>query len=136
MIRLQVRLDAGEIRGGQSRLAPGPPRAFEADPASRGELFRPAIDRLAVDAHATGDLRLGGRYQLEGNAGGSGSMRARVSDEDVIVLPFLVFIAESLCLQIEHRAIAAILRHQLVVRAELDNLAVLEHADAIRVTNR
>ena len=39
--------------------------------------------------------------------------------------------AETLRLQIEHRAIAPAERHQLVVRAELDDPAVLEHADAI-----
>src|SRR5947209_7028597 len=39
-------------------------------------------------------------------------------------------------LQLEHRAVAAAGRHQLVVRAELDHPAVLEHADAVGVTHR
>ena len=43
----------------------------------------------------------------------------------------VVCFAEALRLQVEHRAIPAVLRHQLVVRSELDDLAVLEHADAI-----
>ena len=50
-------------------------------------------------------------------------------------LPFLVFAAEALRLQIEHRPVAAVERHQLVVRAELDDLAVLEHADPIGVAH-
>ena len=40
-------------------------------------------------------------------------------------------VAEALRLQVEHRPVAAALRHQLVVRAELDDPAVLEDADAI-----
>ena len=42
---------------------------------------------------------------------------------------------EALRLQIEHRPVAAAERHQLVVRAELDDAAVLEHADAIGVAD-
>ena len=61
----------------------------------------------------------------------------RRSGEDVIGRPLLVLgRAEALRLQIEHRAVAAALRHQLVVRAELDDAAVLEHADAVGVAHR
>src|SRR5437762_3478145 len=38
---------------------------------------------------------------------------------------------ESLGLQVEHGAVATAVSHQLVVGAELDDLAVLEHADAV-----
>src|SRR5206468_7887771 len=44
--------------------------------------------------------------------------------------------AETLRLQIEHRPIATALFDQLVVRSELDDPAVLEHADAIGVAYR
>src|SRR5881628_419046 len=43
--------------------------------------------------------------------------------------------AEPFGLQVEHRAIAPALRHQLVVGAQLDNPAVLEHTDAVGVTH-
>src|SRR5262245_7451859 len=46
--------------------------------------------------------------QIEESAGGNGSMPVRASGEDVIPLPFLVFNAESLCLKIEHRAVASV----------------------------
>src|SRR5687768_7112517 len=75
---------------------------------------------------------------IDDRAGGSGSIaippvparsRSR-SGEDVIGHP-LILGDEALCLQVEHRSIAAALFHQLVVRAELDDTAVLEHADAV-----
>src|ERR1700720_2167638 len=44
-------------------------------------------------------------------------------------------IAEARRLQLEHRPVAAGGGHQLVVGAELDHLAVLEHADAIGVAH-
>src|SRR5207302_320799 len=57
--------------------------------------------------------------------------------EAVISLSLLVLAGgEALCLKVEHRAVAAALRHQLVVRAELDDLAVFEHADAVGMTHR
>ena len=43
--------------------------------------------------------------------------------------------AEALRLQIEHRAIAPVQGHQFGVRAELDDLPLLEHADPIDMTN-
>src|SRR5207248_2678415 len=43
---------------------------------------------------------------------------------------------EALRLQIKHRAVATAFGHELVVRAELDDLAVLEHADAVGVPHR
>src|SRR5437870_3644891 len=59
------------------------------------------------------------------------------SGEDVIRDPFLALSgAEALRLQDEHRAVAPSLRHQLLVRAELDHPAVLEHADAVGVAHR
>src|SRR6516165_7971494 len=51
---------------------------------------------------------------IEDKAGGR-------SAEDVIRLPLFLRFGEALRLQIEHRAVATIARHQLVVRTELDN---------------
>ena len=47
------------------------------------------------------------------------------------LLPVLVELDEPRRLEVEHRAVAPAARHQLVVRAELDDGAVLEHADAV-----
>src|ERR1019366_5053170 len=69
---------------------------------------------------------------IDDSAGGSGSMARSRSGENVIRRALLaVRGVEALRLQIEHRPIAPAMRHQLVVRAELDDPAVLEHADAI-----
>src|SRR5882672_10176546 len=69
---------------------------------------------------------------IDESAGGSAS--AARSGEDVIRGPLLFACdVEALGLQVEHRAIAAVQCHQLVVRAELDDTALLEHADAIGV---
>src|SRR5713226_7318999 len=61
----------------------------------------------------------------------TGAPRAR-SGEDVKGHSLLAFDDEALCLQVEHRAIPAAFGHELVVGAELDHTAVLEHADSIR----
>src|SRR5213592_272715 len=61
----------------------------------------------------------GGRSSVEGIEGRSG----------------LGVVAEPRRLQLEHRAIAAACRHQLLVRAELDHLAARQHADAIGVAD-
>ena len=54
------------------------------------------------------------------------------SGEDVIRFSLLVACdGETLRLQIEHRPVSSVQRHQLRVRAELDDLPLLEHADAI-----
>src|SRR5258708_9220871 len=45
-------------------------------------------------------------------------------------------VAEARRLQLEHRPVAAAGGHQLVVGAELDHSAVLEHADAVGVAHR
>ena len=45
---------------------------------------------------------------------------------------FFFRVAEPLRLQVEHRAVPAVLRHQFIVRSELDDFPVLEHADPIR----
>src|ERR1700736_1917987 len=69
---------------------------------------------------------------IDDSAGGSGSIARSRSGEDVIRRALLVVRnVESLRLQIEHGPIAPDERHQLVVRAELDDPAVLEHADTI-----
>ena len=68
----------------------------------------------------------------------AGRRRGRASGEDVIARPppRRSVDAEALRLQVEHRAVAAAPRHQLVVRAELDDAPVLEHADAVGVAHR
>src|SRR5580704_11846469 len=74
---------------------------------------------------------------MDESAGGRSSSlfmpasRAR-SGEDVKGHPLLAFRDETLRLQVEHRAIPAAPGHELVVGAELDHAAVLEHADSIR----
>src|SRR5947208_496295 len=68
---------------------------------------------------------------MEESAGGSGSMAAGRSGEDVIGFALLFRNVEALRLQVKHGAVAAAERHQLVMGAELDHAAVLEHADAV-----
>src|SRR5262245_34322736 len=65
---------------------------------------------------------------IDDSAGGSGP----IASEDVIGR---VLLGEALRLQVEHGAVAAAARHQLVVGAELDDAAVLEHADAVGVAD-
>src|SRR5262245_25196276 len=76
---------------------------------------------------------------MDDRAGGRSSRTAARGplSEDIIGLALIVFGGgEAPRLQVEHRAVAAALRHQLVVRAEFDDLAVFEHADAVRVAHR
>src|SRR4051812_9155597 len=75
---------------------------------------------------------------IEGSAGGSASrLRAAVSDKDFVAHALLVFgRVETLCLQLEHRPIAPAERHQLLVRAKLDHLPLLEHADTVGMAHR
>src|SRR5437870_5608056 len=78
------------------------------------------------------DERPGGKTSLAGRTGAPPR-----SGEDVIGDPFLVLGGgEALRLEVEHRAVAPAQRHQLVVSAELDHPAVLEHADAVGVADR
>ena len=74
---------------------------------------------------ATAPGRRGGRS--------SGTSVERLMDD---LLPVLVELDEARRLEVEHRAVAAAARHQLVVGAELDDRAVLEHADAVGVAHR
>ena len=55
------------------------------------------------------------------------------TEADNVVL--LLAEGEPLRLELEHRAVAPALGHELVVRAELDDPAVLEHADAVDVSH-
>src|SRR5437879_13340585 len=69
---------------------------------------------------------------IDDRAGGSGPMARSRSGEDVIRCVLLVLRdVEALRLQVEHRPIAPIQRHQLEVCAELDDPAAFEHADKI-----
>src|SRR5258708_17965016 len=69
---------------------------------------------------------------IDDSAGGSGSIARSRLGEDVIRRALLLARnAEALRLQIEHGPIPSGERHQLVMRAELDHPAVLQHADAI-----
>jgi hypothetical protein len=61
---------------------------------------------------------------------------AIASGEDVIDHSFFAFFSKSLGLQIEHRAITAARRYQLVVRTEFDDAPMLENADPIGVPHR
>src|SRR5713101_8682868 len=76
---------------------------------------------------------------IDDSAGGSGSIapgaRSR-SGEDVIRGALLLRDVEALRLHIEHCPVAPGERHQLIVRAQLDDPAVLEHADAIGMADR
>src|SRR5229473_8248551 len=71
---------------------------------------------------------------IDDNAGGSGAIvsiaRSR-SGKDVIRRTLLFRDIEALRLQIEHRPIAPGERHQLVVRAEFDDSAMLKYANTI-----
>src|SRR5207248_8149916 len=81
------------------------------------------------------------RRHIEENAGGRSSPDLRAgrrppgSGEDVINCSFVFRNREAFCLQIEHRAIPAAFRHQLIVRAQFDHTAMLEHTDAIGVSD-
>src|SRR5882724_6051391 len=72
---------------------------------------------------------------MEERAGGSGPMAGAglgaCLGEDIVGCALLFGDVEALRLQIEHGAIAAAERHQLIMGAELDDAAVLEDADAI-----
>src|SRR5271163_2481446 len=64
---------------------------------------------------------------MDDSAGGSGSS----SGEGLICSSLLFGKMEALRLQVEHGPIAAAQRHQLVVRSQLDDVAVLQHADTV-----
>src|SRR5712691_12999677 len=97
------------------------------------------------------NIRLGSKRKpslssrhIDGNAGGrSSTLRATLltrpfgSDEDVIHHALLLFSrAEALRLQVEHGPVTSTQLHQLVVAAQFDNLAVLQHTDPVRVAHR
>src|SRR5205085_7847160 len=58
------------------------------------------------------------------------------SGEDVIRRALRLAAGESLRLQVEHRAVAAAQRHELVVCTELDHAAMFQNTDAVRMTHR
>src|SRR6266851_8949203 len=69
---------------------------------------------------------------IDDSAGGSGSIaRSRLGKDVIRGAQLFVWNDEALRLQIEHRPIAPSEGHQLFVRAELDDSAVLEHTDTI-----
>ncbi len=53
----QPAFDAPQIRRRQLRGPSRPRRAFQGGPATRRELLRPAVDRLAMHAYPTRDVR-------------------------------------------------------------------------------
>src|ERR1700682_2557245 len=79
---------------------------------------------------------------MDRNAGGSGSIVPVVpgarflSGEEVVPRTLLFRNVEALRLKIQHCSIAPAESHQLVMRAELDDPAVLEHTDAISMADR
>src|SRR5262245_22651717 len=75
---------------------------------------------------------------MEERAGGNASGPGACGDlsEDVIGLSLLVLgRGEAFCLKIEHRTVAAALRHQLFMRAQFDDLAVFEYANTVGMTH-
>src|SRR3954468_16535529 len=74
---------------------------------------------------------------MDENAGGRRSRAWPTSLREDVIRHALLFLglAKTLRLKIEHRAVAAMLCHQLVVCPELDDLSVLENTDAVRLAN-
>src|SRR5581483_7836236 len=90
----------------------------KAAPISRGSWRYPSLHNRHIDD----------------SAGGNGtSIRPlpRGSGEDVIRRAFFLALGEALRLQVEHRAIASVQGHQLVVGPELDDAAVLDRKSVV-----
>src|SRR5580700_9269365 len=68
---------------------------------------------------------------MDWSAGGRGSRPGSCLGEGIIGGALLFGKMEALGLEIEHGAVAATQRHQLVVSPEFDDPALLQHADAI-----
>src|SRR5208337_1527183 len=66
----------------------------------------------------------------------AGSAAGSFSLEDIELGSRLTIVTESRSLQVKHRPVAATGRHQLLVGAEFDHLALLEYTDAIGMTDR
>src|SRR3954469_4064326 len=112
-----------------------PAPAATASARSLNQSARSASGTAASNASVIDHTIIRGSYRspsrqsrhIDDHAGGSSS------DEDVMGHPFLVFrLAEALRLEIEHRPIPTMSRHQLVVGPQLDHSPLLEHADPIR----
>src|SRR6267378_2857455 len=75
---------------------------------------------------------------IEDNAGGSGSIIPTLSrsGEDVIGCALLVGDVETLGLHVEHGPVAPAQRHQLVMRAQLDDPAMFEDANPVGMADR
>src|SRR5229473_1769834 len=80
---------------------------------------------------------------IDDSAGGSGSIvpgvpsaRSRSGEDFIGRALLLVWDTETLRLQVEHRPIAPAERHELVMSSELDDPAMLEHADTIGMADR
>src|ERR1700722_9142057 len=72
---------------------------------------------------------------MEFNAGGNGARPGSCLAEGIIGYAFLFRQMEALRLQIEHGPVAAAQRHELVVVPKLDHPAMLEHTNAIGMTD-
>src|ERR1700733_12202383 len=72
---------------------------------------------------------------IDDRAGGSGSIPRSRSGENVIGCTLLLGDVEALCLQVEHRPVAPGECHELIVRTELDDPAVLKYANTISMTD-
>src|SRR5579871_1809642 len=99
----------------------------------------------SANPNATGSKRGSALYaspkarSIERKAGGMSSILGRLAcciKLDFLLARLFAVAFESRCLQFEHGAIPSALRHQFVVRAELDYPAVFQYANAIRLTNR
>src|SRR5579871_140673 len=76
---------------------------------------------------------------IEDNAGGSSSCAATRGGlgEEIIGLALLIFSGgEAVRLQIKHGAVTPPFGHQLLMGAELNHLALFQHADSVRMPHR
>src|SRR5207247_7590015 len=135
-----------------ARTRPGRPSSTPLPSSMSHSASSASGNAASCDNANAASIRLGSwRYpslhsrHIDRSAGGNGAMPAavvraaspRCSTEDVIGSSFLVLgCAETLCLQIEHRPVAAALGHELVVRPEFDDAAFFEHADTIGMPYR
>ncbi len=127
-----------EAEGGRHQQAPvAAEDALPQELQPEGEQARPAGRRAATSANEAAISRGSWRIaELQHPPHRGQGRRAGRLRRGVIGRSLLVRLGrEALGLQLEHRAVAPAQGHQLVVGAELDHAAVLEHADAVRVAH-
>src|SRR3954464_14003806 len=123
---------SAETRTRRGRCASTPSPSSLSHTASSASGSADTSDNAKATSISAGSCRYPSLHSrhIDDSAGGRSSCGR--SGEDVILLALLVLGGvEPLRLQIEHRLIPSAERHQLVVRAELDDASLLEDADAI-----